>query len=412
MISLLPEERRKKINENLNFLKETATKTIKDERKKNQRKLILLDMPFLDLVIQDGPYCPKKCGHCYGSFGPDKPKAPLKLYETVIEQLPETEISFLEITDGEPFHDINRLEKILKILDGMPLDLCTNGDFAKSEKQAKEVLKRIKQAGFSSEYKQNRSLLEDTHDTITISADEYHGMNSFEQTINFLQAYQKIFSSDCTFQDMRNATTTQIPHIYINFRNKQNISLRKDPLFKTRLLKPFKEKLNGKISDRKDPLALYLVAKNLVAGVVKIPLEPEGRALSFMNPKSTKQFKLKNMDHSFDPTPILYLKSTGDLYFAPDYHCLVPGRQMGNIYKKPIKQLIESLSQTPLYKMERIYGVRGIYSQLYKHGLRLKANSHCDACKQIFETKEQVEKMNRFFKKSWEKHEATIRNCA
>ena len=53
----------------------------------------LIDMPFFELRIQDGPYCPNTCGHCYGDFGPHHSfKAPEKLYKTLMKAIPKTKI--------------------------------------------------------------------------------------------------------------------------------------------------------------------------------------------------------------------------------------------------------------------------------------------------------------------------------
>ncbi len=142
-IGLLSEERRKLNREKQNIISDTSL------RNSPKHSLALIDMPFMNLVIQDGPYCPKSCAHCHGNFGPNKPKADMRLYEEVMKQLPDTDIAHIIITDGEPFHNINRLEDILTVLDGMPVELNTSGEFAKTVEDAEKIFDRLSSAGLN-----------------------------------------------------------------------------------------------------------------------------------------------------------------------------------------------------------------------------------------------------------------------
>jgi hypothetical protein len=370
------------------------------------RNLALIDMPFMNIVIQDGPYCPKSCSICYGNFGPTKPKASVRLYEEVMKQLPDTDISHVIITDGEICHDIDRLENIITLLDGMPVELNTNGTFAKTLDDAESTLYRLKSLGMTFERQPLRAIDGTTNSTIALSADQYHGEESYGYALNTLIAFHNVFK-DISVKNVRGKHHDTNYHVAVAGVYGKDSSVKET--FKKldeKIVKPLQKVIPKNIYEHLCPEVGYFVTDNLAAHIIASSMVSEGGAKKLF-PEDTKPKKIFNPKKALPPfpeAPALYLKSSGDVYNVISYHCAVPGRFLGNIFEEPMSEIIHRTMTQPVYQMERERGVRGIYDWLYARGVKIKANSHCDLCKEIFEDKETIDTFNTLLSESWSRY--------
>jgi MoaA/NifB/PqqE/SkfB family radical SAM enzyme len=406
-IELLPQEIRKS---NLEKLKLIGNQTLKHSA---EQKLALIEMPFFDLVIQDGPYCPKTCSHCYGDFGPNKPKAPIKLYETVAKQIPNTQISQIIITDGEPIHDIDRLENIIQLLKDLPIELNSNAEFAKTISDAENIFYRIKNSGITFEPILNRAIDSQSCSTIAFSADKYHGLDSYSNIVNAVLAFKNVYPENAknnlsnkenhTYQNL--AVTTLYERDDTGKNNKQALQEVKKLIIDP-IRKHYEKSSYQNLKKNKE----WLLTKDLSLLILAKPVEYDGRAKNFIREQEEVEYTPElTMPPSIE-APLLYLRSNGELYYGPSYHCTVPGKSLGNIFNEPMSELIQRKMQEPLFKMERERGVRGIYQFLYdKLNMKIKARNHCNLCQNIFSDKEDISELNKALKNSWEIYESKLR---
>lgn len=405
MFAPLPNETRQRNTEIINRqnkLEEGSAESI----------LNLLDMPIFNIVVQEGPYCPLNCkNYCYGDFGTHhKGFAPVELYEKIMEQIADTAIEHIIITDGEPFHNIGRLEEVVQTIKGIPMELNTSGFFATSQEKAREVLERIKLAGYTPAIQEVRSRIGFANSTINLSADEYHP-NSFAHTVNTVLAHLEVFPNDCDAKELaRKWGTGIVMHniaITHTTNNKKKRAIKK--IEREKIISPIKQQTEIKTYHFKAIGGTHIFKKKLAVLIHSSTVIGEGRATNIVTKKEPREIKPEEMGRPTSAPPALYIKSNGDIYFVPSYHCITPGRFQGNIYQQSLAEIITTLQSSPLYKMEVTRGVRGIYHHLYNKGIKLEGTDHCDICKNIFYNKESVDLMNQKFAEPWRKYEDKLR---
>ncbi len=379
MVSLLSVSQREENSKKLTYLNQFVN-TLNSEYFD-----ILQKIPFSSIIIEDGSDCYPQCKICcYRDGSKKKTQSSKKLFETIMKQIPETEIESLFLTDGEPFQNKKRLEKIVKITKKLPLDIYSSGFFATNVKAATEVLTGIKEAGFTTNAVPRRSFKGQDHNLLSISADEYH-LNSFSTARNFVKAFDKVFDEKVSIEDLFSGEFYTPHHLMITttYDGEQKKPHELNSI-RDELIEPLKKSFDGKYITFGNPGEGYLILGDLVVLLRSRVLRPWGKAKNIMEEKPRREFNPKDIECPINLLPQLYLTSTGDLYHAIDYVCLAPGRKMGNIYEGPLNELISDFKKTPIFKMERQGGVKGVYSWLYKNGVRLSGTIDCDVCKQIY----------------------------
>ena len=73
-----------------------------------------------------------------------------------------------------------------------------------------------------------------------------------------------------------------------------------------------------------------------------------------------------------------------DIYWGGAFSCLKEGRKLGNIYQNTLSNMIDEITKSPIFHLERTIGVKGLYQRIYDSGISLEGNRQCDICNQIF----------------------------
>lgn len=327
------------------------------------------DIPMLftplSLVIQDGPYCPLKCPHCYGKFGPHhvinnkKQVAPLELYQEVMNQLEDTTLEVLHITDGEPFHDIKRLERIISTIKNTIFTLNTSAYFASSQEIAEEYHLRLKEAGYSVKQRRLRNLHHQSQRNIMcVSLDEFHKV-PLQYVKNFVNAFEKVFKKDIE-NEIYNPSKILPISIPLTFKSIKQFK---------KLNKEAQEIINNKTND--------------FVSIEFVNLENEGRGKQLFKQK-IKTLKPNNLEESPNRGSNLYLKSNGYLYIANFFNCIADYRKIGNIFDRPLKTMMTELPRSKIYNLTGAFTVKEIYKILYDKNIKIKGRDTCDVCRTIF----------------------------
>lgn len=137
-------------------------------------------------------HCNIRCAHCYNFSGPKLKgqRIDTERMVAIIDRMPETGIDAMNITGGEPFLYLETIVELVRAArrNGVTLiSMYTNGFFGKTEKQCRDVLGRLKDAGFMNALGQGR-------DHIKVSAGIFHQeFLSFDTIITLIRVYREIF---------------------------------------------------------------------------------------------------------------------------------------------------------------------------------------------------------------------------
>ncbi|MFW5747144.1 MAG: hypothetical protein ACOCWQ_06370, partial [Nanoarchaeota archaeon] len=156
----------------------------------------VLRQPPQMLWLQMGPYCNMACRHCYHDYGPHREgRMQRDIVDAVGEQLPQTSIDLITAGEGEPFFDQELLEHMVSTFQG--LEIMTNGYWGDSYHNARRRLEGIQEAGFDlaripSRVYPGRSFMS----ALGVSADDFHGRQSYEHAVNIAEAFRDVFEPD------------------------------------------------------------------------------------------------------------------------------------------------------------------------------------------------------------------------
>ncbi len=139
-------------------------------------------------------HCNIQCAHCYNFSGPKLKGQSIdtKRMIDIVEGMPKAGIDAMNITGGEPFLYLDTVLELVRAArrNGVSLiSMYTNGFFGKTDKQCRDVLGRLKDAGFMNALGRGR-------DHIKVSAGVFHQeFLSFDTIITLIRVYREIF--DC-----------------------------------------------------------------------------------------------------------------------------------------------------------------------------------------------------------------------
>lgn len=164
----------------------------------------IVEIPFLRAISLVITYkCQIQCAHCIMNAGPNRKEIiPLQNAMDWIVQIADYAdgyIKVLSLTGGEPFYDLDYLEKVIKFANnrGLIVNVVTNAFWAKTKEDASKILKRFPMIGVlaisTDIYHQKYIPLERIRNAV-MAAKEYGINYNIHITVNNEDEYQTIHS--------------------------------------------------------------------------------------------------------------------------------------------------------------------------------------------------------------------------
>ncbi len=263
--------------------------------------------------------CPLNCAHCIVSSSPQrKEEIPTEKVVKWISEIGETDsIKLIFITGGEPFVNINKLEKISKSANeyGLFLHIVTNAFWAKSYNQAKKILNKLQ--GITN---------------LAISTDTYH--------VKYIP-----------FEFIKNASLAALDNgIEVGI----SICITKNDTFQNTLEKEFGKELLDK---------LLIVTQ-------KVHATGRARDLSMMEKKVfVDKYPLKSCSNLATPF-ILYdgtvMACCGDVILNPDMYTPL---KLGKMSQTSLKEILDKADQSFLIHALRMWGPAELYKRIKNKNL-------------------------------------------
>ena len=299
----------------------------------------IVEIPFLRAMSLVITYkCQIQCSHCIMNAGPSRKEIiPIRDAMDWIGQISDYangHVKVLSITGGEPFYDLNFLEKIIKFANGCGLiiNVVTNAFWAKTKEDASNILKKFPMIN-----------------VLAISTDIYH---------------QKYIS----IERIRNAVlASKECGIHYNI----HITVNNDSEYR---------KIHSDLQDIVDSKK-----------IISVSTFPSGRA---KNSKNLLELKTSNEPPlsacTAGSSPVIFpngnvLACMGPLMDLKRKNPLI----LGNLKEKSLNKILDESEKNILLHLLRVWGPRKIITLLEKSGKRelipkkYVQGSVCDTCYKI-----------------------------
>ncbi len=335
---------------------------------------------ILNVGLQMGPYCNRKCNHCYGDYGPDrKGKAKPKIVSKVLEEIPEAGLIGLSLGDGEPLrHDNKEVMRLISEFSAsttdFPISIQTNAVFAKTLGNADRWFRFLRDNGF--DFGENGKLL-------AISLGEgydVHHKNYFRAALAMRRAFPEVNLSEHLRFTVLGTDGLEIDGDSINYVYSALYSAFQDKgLPEVKSEEPGKGDLLNIRFDFGDGLS-FMTNHPFAA--------PKGRARSFPQMDDIFPIKTSSIEHlgfSPDMYTTLYINHKGDVAFGLSGMCVKEGRYQGNIMEESLKSIKEKISNDPVYLADKLGGLRFMYHLANKiDDFKIEMRSGCDICDALY----------------------------
>jgi len=145
--------------------------------------------------------CPNECGHCGYECGPYGKSLGKPVITELMKDAGEEGIQLLAISGGDPFCSRNVYHAVREAKSNgiKTYSIMTSGFFGKTKSSARRVLKRLKEAGYSTEKVEVRKAFGKTNKVgahFQLSIDDFHKeFVSYESVFNVIDAYCDTFGS-------------------------------------------------------------------------------------------------------------------------------------------------------------------------------------------------------------------------
>jgi hypothetical protein len=351
--------------------------------------------PF-QITQQMGPYCTESCGHCYGSYSPQRTGVPNSdTIRNSLEQAVETNnnlgINFFPricLSDGEPLHEKNResMRALAEYSSRIPLAIMTNAGFAKSLREAREWMRFLRDSGldFSSIEDQCCETISSFH----ISTGRTYNV-PLRNHYYFNKALKQIFP-DLNFGEHLDYTILGFEDKFPTTRSSTKLVGLIHSLYGT------EDPLRITSNDGQSDLCIEFPTENASIFLYYGKITPDGRAV--LIPEISKKYPEKpiqpeELEFSPEESESLTIDYQGNVSFGSSQKCVRPGKIYGNVNEGNLFELVRKINHDEYYQATKLGGVRFLYhlAQEASQEFRLSARDICGVCHSIAESPELVE---------------------
>ena len=328
----------------------------------------ILARPPEMLWLNMGPYCNMQCRHCYHDYGPHREgRMTRDVVDTVAEQLQDTSIDWICAGEGEPFADRELLLHMASTFPG--LEIMTNGYWGDT---AHERLEELQEAGFDLSRKASRLYPDVTlTSAIGVSVDDFHGQSSYANAVAITQAFRDVFQPKDKALGIH----------YTSGRKYTGEEFLDNKMLRFHLLRPLRDRLDGGgILYRQDGGIMRVQFENtrwmeiMLSDLLFVGRAAEiggtEREYSIYDIRSPKRNHTVTVDHK------------GDVFFSGGL-CRSDNLVFGNIFKRPLHDIVEEMMHDPLLKVMKLGDIGGLLTIMHRMGgpREYPGTSPCHICR-------------------------------
>ncbi len=335
-----------------------------------------------DLTLQMGPNCNLSCFHCYGHYGPNREGLPKEeMVSKLVKEAVDIGLERLCLTDGEPFRYENKkiIRLIAKYSKNLPVNIITNGSFAKTRDNAINWLNFLREEGFDLSKKENNLEV-----SCGIMYKVPHG--------NYLRIHE--------------ALKEVFPHVdfgnHFRYRavfipNELELGLKSVKKIVLGLEMDFYAKKSFMRKDRKGELSFFVYPKKGSPIKVRfIRCRPVGRAKGlkcFDSSFPVKDLSVKDLGFFPDLSEGLWVGYDGKVSFGHSGQCIKKGKFYGNVNNENLGAIKSRIQGDSLYNAFKLGGARFVYylAQKINSKFNIVGRTRCDVCNTFFENNNLVD---------------------